>query len=98
MLDSKTPILFVIGQNSTTCSIDQIEDLREKMKAENSLVAVGGADDNLRVTRSKKKQEGITQSMVDRCIQVMSQPTVQAFVCIFLLPGTKRSRWISWSN
>ena len=40
------------------------------MKGENSLVVIGGADDYLRVTRAKKKQEGITQSMVDRCIQV----------------------------
>ncbi|CAH1782725.1 unnamed protein product [Owenia fusiformis] len=68
MIDSHTPTLFVIGQNSNTCSIDEIEDLRERMKCDNSLVVVGGADDNFRVTRSKKKQEGITQSMVDRCI------------------------------
>lgn len=70
LLESKTPTLFVIGQHSNSCDIDGIEDLREKMKAENSLVVIGGADDNLRVSRAKKKQEGITQCTVDRFILV----------------------------
>ena len=70
LLDSKTPTLFVVGQHSNSCDIDGIEDLREKMKADNSLVLVGGADDYLRVSRAKKKQEGLTQYMVDRCILV----------------------------
>uniref|UniRef100_A0A0L8IHJ6 KANSL3 helical domain-containing protein n=1 Tax=Octopus bimaculoides TaxID=37653 RepID=A0A0L8IHJ6_OCTBM len=68
LLESKTSTLFVIGQHSNSCDIDGIEDLREKMKAENSLVVIGGADDNLRVSRAKKKQEGITQCTVDRFI------------------------------
>lgn len=70
LLDCKTPTLFVVGQNSTTCTTDDMEDMREKIKVETGLVVVGGADDYLRMSHAKKKAEGITQSMVDRCIQV----------------------------
>lgn len=68
LLESKTPILFVVGQNANTCNPDDLEDMRERMRAETSLLVVGGADDQLRVSHSKKKMEGLTQSMVERCI------------------------------
>ena len=70
LLDSRTPTLFIIGQHATSCSVDEMEDFREKMKAENSLIVVGGADDSLRKTRCSKRMEGLTQNMVDRCLQV----------------------------
>lgn len=69
ILENKTPTLFVIGQFSETCRLDDIEDMRERMKAETSLLVVGGADSYLRMARSKKKLEGLTQTVVDRCIQ-----------------------------
>ncbi|XP_021352288.1 KAT8 regulatory NSL complex subunit 3-like isoform X2 [Mizuhopecten yessoensis] len=68
LLDSRTPSLFVIGQHSNNAGMDDMEDLRERMKAENGLLVIGGADSNLRVRSSKKKEEGITQVMVDRRI------------------------------
>lgn len=47
-----------------------MEDLRERMRVETGLIVVGSADDYLRMRKSKKRSEGITQSIVDRCILV----------------------------
>lgn len=50
-------------------SLDDIEDFRERMtKSVTSLVMVGGADDRLVVSNTKKRLECLTQSMVDRCV------------------------------
>lgn len=40
------------------------------MRVETGLIVVGAADDYLRINKKKKKAEGITQSVVDRCIVV----------------------------
>jgi len=50
-------------------TLDDMEDFRERItKTETGLVVVGGANDRLIVSSSKKKFDGITQAMVDRCI------------------------------
>uniref|UniRef100_A0A1B6IAA1 KANL3/Tex30 alpha/beta hydrolase-like domain-containing protein n=1 Tax=Homalodisca liturata TaxID=320908 RepID=A0A1B6IAA1_9HEMI len=83
LLNVQVPLLFVIGQNASTCSMDALEDLREKLNVETSMVMVGGADDQLRLTKAKKKLDKVTQSMVDKCIM----DEVADFLGTLLSPG-----------
>lgn len=43
--------MFVIGQSSSNCTIDGIEQMRYRMKAESYLVVVDGAMDSLRMLK-----------------------------------------------
>jgi hypothetical protein len=67
-----------------------LEDIRERMRVETGLVVVGSADDQLRVGKTKKLMEGVTQSMIDRCILVSTKKKyeLKIFPLSFpLLPG-----------
>ena len=97
LLDMRTPTMFVIGENATQTRADDLEDIRERMRAESSMILLGGADDKLRMSKAKKMMEGITQSMVDRCIAdeiynfisyVLNAPPPTAFAIPTNLPGT----------
>ncbi|XP_068235306.1 KAT8 regulatory NSL complex subunit 3-like isoform X2 [Palaemon carinicauda] len=68
LLDCRTPTLFIIGEKASNVSVDDIEDIRHRLRAETGLVVVGGADSHLRLSVEKRHIEGVTQSMVDRCI------------------------------
>lgn len=68
----KTPTLFVVGQHANTSSIDILENIREKLKVETSLLLIGGADDQLRISHAKKLSCNVTQTMMDRYIMVGS--------------------------
>lgn len=69
LLETNVPTMFVIGQNSSMCTLDDMEDFRERItKTITGLVVVGGCNDRLILCNAKKKTETITQPMVDRCI------------------------------
>uniref|UniRef100_A0A336MPE2 CSON004754 protein n=1 Tax=Culicoides sonorensis TaxID=179676 RepID=A0A336MPE2_CULSO len=68
ILNLQFPVLFVVGQNASKSSPEEIETLRERMQTTTSMVVIGSADDALRVGKTKRKIEGITQAMVDNMV------------------------------
>ncbi|XP_058129129.1 KAT8 regulatory NSL complex subunit 3 [Anopheles coustani] len=68
IVDITSPVMFVIGQNSARSSQEEIEMLRSRMLAQTSLVVVGSADECLRVSKTKRKIDGVTQSMVENMV------------------------------
>ncbi|XP_011301541.1 KAT8 regulatory NSL complex subunit 3 [Fopius arisanus] len=67
LMDVRCPVMFVIGEKAASVRADDIEEIRERMLVQTSLVVVGTADDRLKIS-SRKRNEGITQGIVDRCI------------------------------
>lgn len=69
LLETSVPTLFIIGQNSTKCGLDDMEDFRERItKAETGLIVVGGCNDRLILCSEKKRQEVLNQTVIDRCL------------------------------
>uniref|UniRef100_A0A2M4BCR1 Putative kat8 regulatory nsl complex subunit 3 n=1 Tax=Anopheles marajoara TaxID=58244 RepID=A0A2M4BCR1_9DIPT len=89
IVDITSPVLFVVGQNSSRASQEEIEMLRDRMNAQTSLVVVGSADECLRVSKTKRKIEGVTQSMTDN--MVADEIADFATSCLLNPQGLKRS-------
>uniref|UniRef100_A0A182SUF3 KANL3/Tex30 alpha/beta hydrolase-like domain-containing protein n=1 Tax=Anopheles maculatus TaxID=74869 RepID=A0A182SUF3_9DIPT len=89
IVDIGCPVLFVIGQNSARASHEEIEMLRDRMSTQTSLVVVGAADECLRVSKTKRKIEGVTQSMVDN--MVADEIAEFATNCLVSPPRSKQS-------
>ncbi|XP_002127270.2 uncharacterized protein LOC100178064 [Ciona intestinalis] len=70
LCEMKRPTLFIIGDKSSSCRINDLEDRRLKSftNAVTQSVLIHGADDWLRITEKMKLQNVVTQSMVDRLI------------------------------
>lgn len=96
ILEVTAPSLFVIGQNSAKSSQEELESLREQMIAETSLVVVGSADDSLRVSKTKRQIEGVTQTMVDN----MVMDEIAEFLTTSLInpPGTRQQNVTNTTN
>lgn len=67
-LELTTPTLFLVGQNAARSSEEEVQYFCEKLSAPTTTVVVGSADDYLRVSKTKRRFEGITQEMVDNMI------------------------------
>uniref|UniRef100_A0A182JWD7 ATP synthase subunit s, mitochondrial n=1 Tax=Anopheles christyi TaxID=43041 RepID=A0A182JWD7_9DIPT len=92
IVDMTCPVLFIIGQNSARASHEEIEMLRDRMSAQTSLVVVGAADECLRVSKTKRKIEGVTQSMVDN--MVADEIAEFATNCLVSPPRPKQSNLV----
>ncbi|KAL7630718.1 UNVERIFIED_CONTAM: hypothetical protein RMT77_019072 [Armadillidium vulgare] len=68
LLGMTTPTLFIVGDKAENIIIEDLEKLRSEIKAETSLVVISGTDQMLRMFIEKRYWDGLTQSMVDRCI------------------------------
>lgn len=79
-LDLTTPVLFLVGQNAARASEEEIEFFRAKLTAPTSTVIVGAADDYLRVSKTKRRLEGVTQEMVDN--MVVDEIAEFASICV----------------
>lgn len=70
IINTNCPVLLMIGQNAAKTNDEELELLREKLNAQSTvqIAVVGGADDYLRISKKKRRLEGVTQEMTDNMI------------------------------
>jgi predicted alpha/beta-hydrolase family hydrolase len=61
----KTPVLFIQGTRDPLCPLDLLGEVREEMKAPNTLHVVEGADHSLLLRKGGLKRMGKTQEEID---------------------------------
>lgn len=72
LLALETPVLFVQGTRDPMCPIEQLERVRQRMKARNHLHLVEGGDHSLRVTAAQMRRSGCDQGFVfDRVVDAI---------------------------
>jgi predicted alpha/beta-hydrolase family hydrolase len=73
LLELETPILFVQGTRDPLCPLELLTQVRDKMRARNTLFVVDAGDHSLQVTKNHLKASGETQADVDqRILHVIS--------------------------
>ena len=66
LLALTTPILFVQGTKDPLCPLDELEDVRRRMRATSTLHVVDGGDHSLSISRGKSKRA--QQAAVDEAV------------------------------
>lgn len=69
LLALSTPVLFVQGTRDALCPLDELDRVRQRMKAPSELFIVEGGDHSLESTKTGLKQRGTTQADVERGVQ-----------------------------
>lgn len=64
----RTPVLFVQGTRDPMCPLEQLQSVRQTMRAPNELYVVDGGDHSLRVRKGDLKRTDTTQEAVDQGI------------------------------
>jgi predicted alpha/beta-hydrolase family hydrolase len=55
LLDLRTPVLFIQGTRDQLCPLDLLNDVRQRMTAQNDLLVVDGGDHSLEVLRGRRR-------------------------------------------
>ncbi len=62
------PVLFVQGTRDALCSLDELEQVRRRMRARSELFVVDSGDHSLEATKTALKARGTTQHEVELAI------------------------------
>jgi predicted alpha/beta-hydrolase family hydrolase len=65
LLELRVPILFVQGTRDRLCPLEQIEEVRGRMRAPSAVHVVETGDHSLQVTKRYQREHGETQQDVD---------------------------------